>query len=781
MKKVIFIILLSVCSLSLLSQSSLTLKGAVNDANNGEPIPYANIMMLNPDDSTFILGTVADSLGRFEMEGRTGIRYLLKASSMGYRSFFHAVVFSKEGLKDPLVLRLDPATESLEELVVTADRALVTSSADKLEYNVSEMASSGGATILDVMKNIPGVTVNADGSIFLRGSDKVNVLIDGKPSALLGAGRYANIRQIPATAIEKVEVITNPSAKYDPDGMAGIINIVYKEEKRQGWNGEASFTYGLNDIFLPSLSLNYRSKKVNFFGQFDGTWKEFINHDRDLTRTSLSDQSSLKQKYYTSEPVDAQIYRGGLDVYLGRTTLTGYVQYEDEYEENIGYIDYRYYSPAGLFEEGRRRELVEKEYNDVYDYAFLLKHEFKKPGQELEAGAIYSSAHEQEVYAFSEYPMNENGDQADEVDLSQKTDLDETNTSYNIYADYVHPLRNGQVEAGYKSIFREIALDFLGYNVQSGMDILIPGWNYLFNYTEQVHAVYGSMRKTWGKFNIEAGMRMEQVFTRSTEDSTGYSFNNDYFLAYPNLKIGRTLKGNNEILLAYSGRVNRPDFEQLNLIPKFVDPLNLEIGNPELDPEYVHNFELTWKKGFKVIQPGLSVFYKHILHPIYTIASVDSSGIARYVPQNLDRGNHTGAELLFALHPADWLDINGSLTWYRQTIAASETFGTGKKEGQSWLAKVSVSGNIPWQLQYQVDGWYNAPQVTPQGKLFAQSSVDLSLSRKMLDDRLKVFLRVTDLFNMLNIEEEYTVGEEHIRSVDRYETRFFYAGISFRI
>jgi len=316
--------------------------------------------------------------------------------------------------------------------------------------------------------------------------------------------------------------------------------------------------------------------------------------------------------------------------------------------------------------------------------------------------------------------------------------------------------------------------------LSSGNEILLPDRNYRYIYNEQIHSIYGVLTNVANKVNYELGLRLEQVFTNSREDSSQYSFDNNYFRLYPSLKLGYTFSVSHQLLFSYSGRVNRPDFEQLNLIPKFVDPLNLYAGNPELDPEYVHSLELGYKKQWEIGYVQVAGFYKGISNPIYETISVDTSGIATFTPRNFDRGYNGGAEILAGFNPFKWWNLNGSWTWFRNGIAASEKYGTSRRSDYSWNAKLSSQSNFGKGWKFQLDVLYNAPLITPQGKIMEIFTLDAALNKSFLNGKCDLSLRVTDVFNTAVTKEEFTAGDYTIKYANMAETRFFYAGIRYK-
>ncbi len=774
-------ICLIIASFRLHSQQAAAISGKIIDRGTNAEIQFANITLNNFSDSSFVTGAISDETGGFQLSNISAGSYFLSVTYIGYEKYSVTIELKPGDAYSAGNISIAKQEKSIAQVEVTGKKANMVTDLEKLTYNVEVNPANEGADILEILRKVPGITVDQEGNVWLRGSDNVSILVDEKQTALQGASRTASLKQIPASAIEKIEVITSPSAKYDPDGMAGIINIVFKKEKQQGFHGEASFTYGTVKKYLPTIDLSYRHKHFNVFVGFDGIWKEFLKHNEELGRVDFADSLILNRKYYGLENVKSKIYRGGLDFFLSKkSTLSFYALYEDEFESDDGYVLHKW-NHNEHFDSGINREFLELEYNDVYDLSLLFRHDFDSTGKKsLESGFIYSSAREQEVYDFEEDAIDSTNHVIAPGVLKEKTDLDETNASGTVYLDYAQPLKKGKLEAGYKSVIRTIKLDFATYDTDFATPVVIPGRNFLFNYKEQIHAVYSVMNFSKNKFSFELGARLELVLTQSTEDSTGFSFDNNYFRAYPGIKISRALNKEHQLFWAYSGRVNRPEFDQLNPIPKYVDPLNLVRGNPKLNPEYAHSFELGWKKSFKNASLSGALFYKYIHQPIYEIAESDSGRVVNFIPQNFNSGQNFGAEVLSTFTLTKWWEMTGSFTAYENIIGAMPEYKTGKQTDFTWNAKLASYMHLPKNIEFTVEGYYLAPDVIPQGKTLQRYAVDAAVSIKLLKQRLKIFAKVTDLFDTLAYGKEIDSQTYHLESLDDPESRVGYFGLSYK-
>jgi len=759
------------------AQSSFRVTGSVVDDQTGKPVAYANVVI--SQGSRFLTGTITSEKGQFAVFISQPGKYTITISSVGFLTFSTELEFSTPTAAVLETIRLRPSLEVLEEVIITARQRTV--APDIQSFPVSENLAATSGSLLDVLQTMPGISVDLEGKVKLRGSEKIGFLADGKPSAIFGAGRTGSLKNLPASSIEKIEIISNPSSKYDPDGMAGIINLVFKKESRTGLNGEAGFTWGISDHYLPSLAINYRTRKFNLFANFDGLWKEYLNHNSQTSRRNRINDTETVQLYRTTEPSNAQIYRTGADFFFGKklnNQLTAWLQYEDEYEENNGWIKYFDSREELRNESGTIRELAETEQNDRMNAAIQFKRTLGKPDATLSSGIIGSWQHEREDYLFTEEIYHPADSVLFPANLKERTNLDHRIASWDIYADLSCPAGDhARLDAGYRSLIRSIDLGHLWYNLISGSPALIPGRNFKYLFREQIHALYATLTGNAGTFHYETGLRAEQVITSSQEDSTRYSFDNNYFRLYPSVKAGFNLAPNQSLLLMWSGRVNRPDFEQLNLVPKYIDPLNLYAGNPELDPEYVHQLELGYKQEWKIGHLMLSGFYKNIRKPIYDVVTISEAGVATYQPQNFNSGYHTGVEMISGFSPLSHLEISGSFTWFQSHISASEKFVTPARSDNSWSAKISSLQNFNTGFKSQIDLWYNAPQITPQGKILEQYAVDFSVQRPFWGGKGTISLKVSDLFDTLEKKEEFRSGSFVVSTFDKPESRFVFIGL----
>ncbi|MCS7074643.1 MAG: TonB-dependent receptor, partial [Bacteroidia bacterium] len=493
------------------------------------------------------------------------------------------------------------------------------------------------------------------------------VLIDGKPSSLTGASRSAILEQIPANAIEKVEVITNPSAKYDPDGMSGIVNIILKKNKRQGLNGNVSVGIGTRDKYNAGVSLNYKQSKTNWF--FNHTyrhesrygWGNSVRKNLMLDSLYFLDQSSGNNR--TSDNHGGRI---GLDYSLTDNHLVG-VSFNYNYmysirDESVSAIwQNRFQQQSGGYQRITDQINTSSNLEGVLSYKFLMK----KPGQELSANLTYGSNRSPENWNFQQLDWNVANPSA-----QQNRSLNLGYTSV-IQLDFVNPIKEiGKLEAGYKTILRGWDNDFVGENLALPENV----WRYdstrsnHFIYDEQVHAIYGTFAGQYKDWGIQAGLRIEQTFAKSQQLATNQVFYLNYFSLFPTLHLKRKLPNLHELSLSYSRRINRPSLENLNPFFDYSDPYNLFGGNPFIRPEYTHSLELGYAKYWTWGSVTGSVFYRHTENNITRYRTILPEGISITSFVNANYSHNWGFDVTKQANPLKWMNFMANFSLFQLQV-----------------------------------------------------------------------------------------------------------------
>ena len=563
MKSAFFSVLFVFSAVALLAQSAtVTLSGTVKEAKNKASLPFVNTILLASTDSAFVTGAITSEEGLFTIAGVKAGNYLLKITSIGYQTSIRPVLVGQ--LSEFLNLGTFELTEDvaqLNEVVVTAQQETIANTMDRKTFTVADNLTQAGGSALEAMKNLPGITVGDGGQVQLRGSSQVMVLIDGKQTALTGFGRQSGLDNIPASAIDRIEIINNPSAKFDANGNAGIINIIYKKEKKVGFNGKVGLATGVGALWEkqanypgirpqyqntpkinPSLSLNYRKNKVNLFFQGDNLYTQTLNKNEFADRFYDTGEV-IRQQLKRNRNTNIVTGRAGIDWYTDPSnTITVAGLFSSEKIIDRG--DQPFFS-GNLSERLRLWEFLEDELKTTVTASINWQHKYKQPGRVLNVGLNYTFHREDEKYFFTNILPTFTGTDSFKL-LSDEHVGDLT-------LDYVQPLKYGRVETGAKFRRREIPTNmqfFPGLN--SPLDVNAGGQA---TYSEVIPAVYGNYIYETKTLEVEAGLRVEYVDLRyevnpdhNTYKSNGYQ----YGQPFPTLRLAYKLTDNNRITFFYT-------------------------------------------------------------------------------------------------------------------------------------------------------------------------------------------------------------------------------------
>ena len=792
-----FIVFSALCCHS--QSQTVTVSGMVRDGVAKTALPYVNVVLKTAKDSVFVMGTVTGGEGRFMLSNVKPGNYSLEVSFLGYATRKKPLyVGSLSEFLDVAFIELSEDARTLNEVVVTARQDAVSGTMDKKTFSVADNLSQNGGSVLQAMQNLPGVTVQ-DGKVQLRGNDKITVLIDGKQTALTGFGNQSGLDNIPASAIDKIEIINNPSAKYDANGNAGIINIIYKTTKKEGFNGKAGFTTGAGALWVrrenlptvrpqyrftpkinPSLSLNYRKNKINAFLQADNLYTQTLNKNEFVTRT-YRDGTIINQQLKRNRNTNFLTTKAGIDWAIdGGNTLTVSGLFGSEKIIDRG--DQPFFN-ANSSERQRMWRFLEDELKTTVMATAAYQHRFKQAGHLLNVGFNYTFHREDEKYFFDNILPTYTGRDAFKL-LS-----DESVADLNI--DYIKPLKHGRVETGLKFRKRGIPTNmqfFPGLN--SPLDTNAGGWAV---YRETIPALYGNYVFENKDFEAEVGLRLEHVGLQydvnpdhNTYKSDGYS----YTQPFPNVRLAYKINGDNKVSLFYNSRVDRPNEVDIRIFPKYDDAEIIKVGNPALRPQFTNAFEL----GYKVNWRG-GYFYSAAYHRFAngTITRISStvagSNLIYAIFQNAGKSQNTGLETVWTQEIAKWYSFNLNLNGYRNRINAftvenkypvPNTFVAGQQEIFSGSVKWNNTFHLPGNLDAQLTAIYLAPDIVPQGKIAARFSLDLGMKKTIQKGKGELFLNANDLLNTLIIRKQIEGQGFSYTSTDYYETQVVRLGYGYK-
>lgn len=800
MIRLVFILICSVATVSALGQvSSVVVSGAVSDGNTSEQLPFANIQFRAARDSTFVSGTITDEHGRFSLNVPPG-NYIVQTSLVGYSTVRMPLLVGKlSEFLDLGVLTLSQEESALAELVITGKRDAVAATLDKKTFSLADNINQQGGSLLQALQNIPGISVTEEGTLQLRGSDKVIVLMDGKQTALTGFGNQKGLDNIPASAIDRIEIINNPSARYEANGNAGIINIILKKENNEGLNGKVGLTGGLGALWIkkenypgirpqyqatpkinPSVSLNYRKEKINVFIQADNLYTQTLNKNEFVDRY-YDNGDVIHQQTKRNRNTNFLTIKSGFDFYLNeQNTITVSGLFGSEKIIDRG--DEPFFN--GDFSERLRLwKFLEDELKTTATLLGNWQHRFKQPGRTFTLGYTYTFHRENEKYFFTNITPDYTGQDSFKL-LSDEHVTDLT-------ADYVQPLKHGRFEAGAKFRRRYIPTNmrfFAGTN--SPIDAQAGGWA---NYTEIIPALYGNYVLETTKIEVEAGLRAEYVniqYDVNPDHNTYKSDGYHYTRPFPNLRFAYKLNHANTLSFFYTRRVDRPNEVDIRIFPKYDDAEIIKVGNPGLRPQFIHSFEAGYKKNWSSGYWYSAVYHKEIEGTIVRIASVvPGSPLIYNIFQNAGASESTGGEIIVAQDILNWAKLSLELNGYHNRIEAftvvnkypqENTFTSDAEEIWSGNVKLNALFKLPGKCDFQLTSVYAAPDRVPQGKTYSRFYLDLGFRKTIQQGKGELLINITDAGNTLRIKKRVNGDGFHYVSTDYYETQVLRLGYTYK-
>jgi len=774
--------------------------GTVRHEQSKELLPYVNVVV-NDSEGAFLTGTITNDDGIFTIDGLSTGDYSVIVSFMGFTEKVVPLhVGSLNRFLDLGTISLSESTTQLEEVIVTAQTMEVSSRMDKKTFSVEDNLSQQGGSVLQLMQNLPGVTIDRDGKVFLRGSDKVTILVDGKQTAITGIGSQSGLDNIPASAIASVEIINNPSAKYDASGMAGIVNIVFKKDQEFGWNGKAGLMLGVGALaekepnldgirdqysftpkINPSFSSNYKREKTNVFVQADLLYhKQMMKNE--FTLRSYDNGDKVHQQFLENRTQPIYNVKAGIDYNPNkRNTFTFSALFNYREYTDLGDLPYDDINGNRI----RLWQYYENEINQTLFATLTHKHSFNQPGHSLTSSFNYSFRRKDEVFNFTNREYNPDLFGTDTTGLIADEHI------FDLTIDYSKPLKSGRLEIGTKQRARNFPNDI--YFKPGDNSILDPTLSGSAEYREWLSAVYGTYIYELKKFELEAGLRVEYAKVdylvdpnHSVYSSTGF----DYIDPFPSIRATLLISDNSRVSVFYNRRVDRPEEKELRTFPTYASPEILSMGNPNLQPQFTQSVELgyrqSWNGGY---------FYSSAYHRMSTniltkiITEVPMSNRLAEVNQNADKGQNTGVELVLDQQLGSKLRLNANGNIYRNNIGAftivnaypSDITYVGQKQNIiTGNAKVNLIAKMLKDTELQVTGIYLAKDIIPQGKILARYSIDAGLSKKIQNGKGELFINVSDILNTLVMRHEIEGTTFSLISDDYYETQVVRIGYQYR-
>ena len=727
------------------SQHKIT--GKVLDKDTNQPLEYATVVLKNETTGT-VTGGITTESGDFSIKAKKGI-YEISIEFLG----FEPIVFKSKNITSDTnlgTISLITDSNNLEAVEIIAEKSTVEIRLDKKIYNGGKDMTVKGGTAADVLANVPSVTVDIEGAVSLRGNENVRILINGKPSTF-ASGADA-LKQLPADAIQKVEVITSPSARYDAEGTAGILNIVLRKGKALGFNGSFTLNTGIPTNFGASTNLNYRTNKVNYFTTIGYNYSDSPGNayfENEYLQNNSSGRFQIENRTYDRERKNFNS-RFGMEYFLtDNASLMGSVLYRDSDRTTDTGIRMSTQDINHNEEAYKKRSELEYESDKQVEFNLNFTQKFKTSGHKLTFDFKYEDSNDDELATITgrqTFPSIVN-------DTIEKTSNLEDQKRYLIQGDYVLPLgENAQFEAGFRSNMSNQETDYV---LRRETDpVASPGefeidqdLSNLFIYDEHVHALYSQYGNKFGKFSALLGLRMEISDITVKVHGTNLDAKKNYTELFPTLNLAYELNEDETLTLGYNRRVRRQRSWFINPFPSRASENNIFQGNPDLDPAYSNGVDLGYLKKWDKLTFNTSVYYNYSTDVFQFIreADTDDPTVTRTTPRNISSEDRFGLEFSLNYSPFKWWKLNSNFNFFRITSDGKNIIPDS--ETNSWSTRLNSRVKLPAKIDWQTTFNYRGPQDNFQSKRKGIASVNLAFSKDILKDNGTLSLNVSDLFN----------------------------------
>lgn len=737
---------------ALIETAATSISGKVIDQETKMPVEYASIAIYSAKDSTLVTGTITDIDGNFKITGLNPGEYYIQVNFVGFekKETEKISISSRRLTVNVGEIGLKPASLELEGVIVAAERSRVEYKIDKRVINVDKDLTAKGGTAATALENTPSVQVDPQGNVTLRGSSDFIVLIDGKPSVLKGSDA---LKQIPAAAVKQIEVITNPSAKYESDGQAGIINVIMQKDKMLGLNGNVSLAYGNTHKRTGNVLLNYRVKKVNFFGGVDLSDNNFESSLDMNNRTMLNNdtikflQSGLQfnQNYNLS-------FKGGVDIDINdknSMSFSGNVgnqSYDrgvnsDIHNWNISYSTDNYSTSRNL--------------NDVSGFVTGANadftHKFKENHNISISGTFFSwdgSDKNSLNHMFTDDNFVETT-----IASKLKYQKDDYNFNYRVNLDYKQPIKQGTLEAGAQFRYEDRDEDYFFQNYDVNTDNWSINTDYTYNlqYRNSIYSGYATYSNKIWDIGYQVGARTE-YFDREIKNSNStepivYS----KFMLYPSVHLSKEINKKHQLQLSYSRRINRPMPFLLNDIPQYVDPNNIFMGSPYMKPEFTDAYEFNYRVVLSKVTISAQSYYRNTTNVFTPIRTMRNDGIMIHQLTNANQQVAFGEEIGLDFKIAKWWQLSTGANIYHFKLNTLVNSTENEKETNTWDARVVSNFNLKWGTRIQAVGYYRAASVDANGDVSGFYVANLAVNQPIMKGKGSIGVSVRNIFDSVKL------------------------------
>ena len=749
------------------SHAEPEIKGKVIDVETDGPLEYATVSLFNSQDSTLVTGVITDMKGEFSLKTKPG-KYYVVIQFMGYEPKTININLKEKVNLGNIVMRPDSAL--LEEVEVVAEKSTMTMTLDKRVFNVGKDVSSTAGNAIEVLDNIPSVNVDVEGNVSLRGDSGVQILVDGKVSGLAGVSTQDALRSLQADMIEKIEVVTNPSVRYDAEGTAGIINIVLKKDKRKGFNASVDLRGGFpvqwGEKFIKEdfpfqtgvgTSFNYRFKKFNVFANYNFNYRDDISDGYTMTEyfedcmfdptlKNHDDATQItEQLAYRNRNRKGHNLRGGFDYYFTDddilTFSTMYRQSKGHNTPSVTYIDNFPY--AGLQNFSRR---TENWFNDrpMMEYTLSYDKYFGTKDNSLKASVRYftNSDTEWSDIVDAEFLTQEDMDlNIPSFSINQHTHAQENQQNLQATVDFVHHYGFSVVELGGKYTNQLINNNLM----VTENDAVLTDYTHDFDYNQQVAALYAIYGREFGRFSGQVGLRSELTIIDTYLKDTEERNDQKYFDFFPTGHLNYSLTEVDQIQASYARRIRRPWYHQMAPFHSFNDDRNIRMGNPALKPIYTDSYEMSYLRFWDKGNINFTAYYRHSTDVIRHFTTVVGD-VSYSRPENFGISDDYGLELVGSLDIFKWWNLNGSINFFKSNTVGDWNGRHYVTDSYNTFARLVAKFRFKKVCDFQITGRYMGPREEPLGYRDANYWCDFAASRDILNRNATISLNIRDVF-----------------------------------
>jgi len=745
-----------------------SVKGKVMVEGDG-PLEYANVVLYKMKDSSLVTGTVTNVDGDFMLEKVPMGMYYAEFNFIGFQKKIQSGIkmTPRDRKQDLGTVYLQEAARQIAGVEVTADRPQVSYKVDKKIINVDQDFSSEGGSAVQVLENIPSIQVDIEGNVEMRGSSSFRVLIDGKPSVLQGSDA---LQQIPASMIDNIEIITNPSAKYDPEGTAGIINIIMKKKRDPGLNGIVKASVSTNNAYDASANLSYKvTDRLNVFTSL--SYREFS-----FDMTGVSNRENIYQDTTTfidqslsnTMERDGYSFQGGVDYQLsqksslsvsgragnftfGRGGNTRIETYSNPVTRNM------YEISSGGFDMS----------HDYYSLNLDFQSKFNDEGHKLDASAYYSFSDNQDFNLREEYNADEAWDKLSEDPYKQRTDEDSDEDNVQLKLDYVLPTGSGKLEAGYQGRYERSNRHYEMQDFTEGQWMTLDEFTNTADYSRMIQAIYSTWEgQLWG-VDYKLGLRGEYTDRLLEQKALDKTYRIHRFDVFPSAHLSKSFSRGKQMFASYSRRIRRPRSWFIDPFKSYSDRYTVRVGNPGLEPEYTNSYEAGYKTTFGKSFVSLEGYYRKTYNQISHIMQLGSNDQMIQTFENLDSESSLGLETMLNTSLAKWWNLNVSGSLYRYSIDARVNGESITRNSNNWRTRTNSTFKLPTGTRLQLMAMYIAPSITAQGEREGFLMTSAAIKQSFINDKLSVTVSARDLLQSMN--REMTSSGPGFRSYNYFE------------